>query len=87
MKAGWILYGILGIAILALLLRSKRQSSSQSSPAGVIGRFMIPATTPVGSLQNIAHYKNKEVWDIEWNSDGLPVRVTITRDAIQRQAS
>ena len=28
-------------------------------------------------------YKNTETWDIEWNDDGLPKRVTIHRDAVQ----
>jgi len=28
-------------------------------------------------------YRNNETWDIEWNPDGLPAKVTIHRDAVQ----
>jgi len=28
-------------------------------------------------------YQNAETWDIDWNEDGLPKRITIHRDAIQ----
>jgi hypothetical protein len=28
-------------------------------------------------------YTNEETWDIEWNPDGLPSRVTIHRNAHQ----
>lgn len=31
----------------------------------------------------VATYKNAETWDIQWNKDGLPTRVTIHRDAVQ----
>ena len=29
-------------------------------------------------------YTNAEVWDIQWNRDGLPSKVTIHRDALRR---
>lgn len=27
------------------------------------------------------NYTNKEEWDVEWNEDGMPVKITVHRDA------
>ena len=41
-----------------------------------------PIATPVTT--NEGHrYRNSETWDIVWNEDGLPSKVTIHRDAVQ----
>lgn len=38
---------------------------------------------PVGSSSSGRRYTNKESWDIAYNSDGLPVKVTISRKAVE----
>ena len=39
---------------------------------------------PTNRVSRGAHqYKNKEVWSILWNEDGLPSQVTIERNAVQ----
>lgn len=31
----------------------------------------------------MATYQNEETWDIQWSPDGLPMKVTIHRKAVQ----
>ena len=32
----------------------------------------------------VAQYKNEESWDVQYNADGLPTKITIHRNATQR---
>jgi hypothetical protein len=42
------------------------------------GIRLVDAPEPEGR-----RYRNEETWNIEWNADGLPSKVTIHRDATQ----
>ena len=41
-----------------------------------------PIPAPVSNPEE-HRYRNSETWDIVWNTDGLPSKVTIHRDATQ----
>jgi len=76
-EVGLILFGILGIGLLLLLTR--RGGSNYYEPLHPASSFkFLPPEKPRGR-----RYKNTETWDIEWNTDGLPSKVTIHRNAVQ----
>lgn len=70
----WVLFGVIGIGMLALLLLRRRPSQ-------------VDAYAPQRSFNVVRAdtrlYTNKEVVEIEWNSDGLPTKITTHRDARQ----
>ena len=66
-----LFFGLLGIGLLYLLL--KGTDSVQAQP--------LRLNAPVQSDNNgVARYRNKEVRNIEWNDEGLPIRITIERN-------
>ena len=68
---GLILFGVIGLGLLYLLTR---KSSS----------FGVQSDEPISlQLRPTRRYFNTETWDITWNEDGLPAKVTIHRDATQ----
>jgi hypothetical protein len=73
----YILLGALLAAAVYLIWKNSHPSS-----AGLIG-----ATGDSGKDALISaggkRYLNKETREIEWNNDGLPVKITITRDAVR----
>lgn len=73
-EVGLILFGILGIGLLLLLTR--RGGSNYYEPPASSFKFLPPEKPG-------RRYKNTETWDIEWNTDGLPSKVTIHRNAVQ----
>lgn len=65
---GLILFGLLGaILLLPILLRR-----------GETGYHLVPVRR-----SQPATYTNKEVWEVEWNEEGLPSKVIISRHAEQ----
>lgn len=70
-----------GVGIFAFIWFMSRRSSSGIQRQVASQRL---ALRPVGSLQGRAtQYSNKEEWDISYNEDGLPVKVTIHRKAVE----
>lgn len=73
--------GILfGVGIFAFIWFMSRRSSSGIQRRSVSQRLDL---RPVGSSSSGRRYTNKESWDIAYNSDGLPVKVTISRKAVE----
>lgn len=64
----------LGLAIGLLILLSRR------SQAAV--QLALPDLSPTQPLP-AGVYSNEEKWDIEWNKDGLPISVTVHRQALR----
>ena len=59
---------MIGIAIVALIIWLLLKNR-QSSMTGIVG--------------TAGTYKNEESWDVQYNADGLPTKVTIHRNAIR----
>lgn len=75
---------------LFLLARRKPTIAYQQSyklqlqKVGSVPRVPLPeAKVPAEDHGGMLHYKNKETRDIEWNSDGLPSKITIEREYYQ----
>jgi hypothetical protein len=103
--AGVIIGGVVLGGVIYLIVKSNKQTSTQSHTAQkrLTARNKVPQVAwPSGevieetpSLPNIpseameqvaagqdgTFYLNKEKWHIEWNEDGLPVDITIERNA------
>jgi hypothetical protein len=86
----------LGILIIAGLLVGLFFLAKKSNPAQTYYENYQPEPVPVPptpvKFRPIAapaasseehRYRNSETWDITWNKDGLPEKVTIHRDAVQ----
>jgi len=73
-KTGIFIFGIIGIGLLFLLMKSK--------PGTFASRPIQRSYAPL-KLSPARRYQNAETWDIKWNADGLPSQVTIHRDATQ----
>lgn len=69
---GLLLFGILGLGLLYVFTKST------SSNLGTRSNEPIQL-----QLKPARRYQNSETWDITWNEDGLPSKVTIHRDAVQ----
>jgi hypothetical protein len=71
-----LIWGLLGLGLLFLLTR-KSSGYAREYDDGI-------ETIPFHPLPSAgAHqYKNEETWNIEWNEDGLPSKVTIHRNAL-----
>jgi len=68
---GIIFFGIVGLGLLYLFTRKSSNFGMQSDE-------------PISlQLRPTRRYFNTETWDISWNEDGLPAKVTIHRDATQ----
>ena len=63
------------ISIGYLVWKLYRNLRSPSLPLTPVAAPVASAALPPGT------YKNAEEWDIEWNEDGLPKKVTIHRNA------
>ena len=74
-EIGYVLAGLLGIGLL-LLWVNKSGNGIYDQPRRIRPRL---SKGPSGGHR----YKNAETWNITWNSDGLPSKVTIERDATQ----
>ncbi|GAI97439.1 unnamed protein product [marine sediment metagenome] len=64
---GLILFGLIG-AILLLPILLRRG----------LAYHLVPVKQP-----QPATYTNEEVWEVEWNEEGLPSKVVIHRRAVQ----
>ena len=83
-KAALVILGVVGLGLLFLLLRGKKETGYSQEYAGAEEVAPVtPLTFTPTSRKPAHHYKNEEVWDIDWNKDGLPKRVTIHRNAMQ----
>lgn len=85
-KTAMIFCGVLGLGLLFLLLRNKSgysQEYAETEEVEPVSPKSIPLSFTPTSHKSAHHYKNEEVWDIDWNEDGLPKRVTIHRNAVQ----
>jgi len=83
MESQKVIAGLLFIGIvIGLFIVTRKSTGTMSTPIKLL---------PAGTLNSIdkqptrheKHYENEEVWDIDWNEDGLPRRVTIHRNATQ----
>jgi hypothetical protein len=74
--------GIVGLIILAFLggILLLARKSAVSMPANNIGCSTCGSNIKVTPITNSAHYRNKETRRIEYNDDGLPTLIEITRD-------
>ena len=66
---------VAGIGFTGFLLFRRASKPKTSSPQPTEQK-QISAPNQEGML----HYKNKETRAIEWNEDGLPIRITIERE-------
>lgn len=78
---GIIIFGLIGLGLLFVLSRSR--GAGYSEDAGYAEESIPLRLTPSSRATGVHQYTNKETWDIEWNEDGLPKRVTIHREAVQ----
>jgi len=92
-----IIFGLIGLGLLLLFNKSKNNYLSDYSEEAELlpiklnsGVRKAPhytnesiALSGSKTPRNAHHYTNEETWDIEWNEDGLPKKVTIHRDAVQ----
>jgi len=76
-KTAIVIFGLLGLGLLFMLTR--KPSGIASYPEGSVALPFKPTNRVMGTHQ----YKNKEVWSILWNEDGLPSKVTVERNATQ----
>lgn len=72
MDAGKVALGILAVAGICGLIYFVTRPSHSSSEVKAL---------PPG--REIRQYSNTETWDIDWDEDGLPKRVVITRKATE----
>ena len=70
-----VLFGLLGLGLFVIIM-ARRQPVQEYAPSNVI--HLRPVSAESESTR--PRYHNKEIRNIEWNSDGLPVRIEITRD-------
>ena len=71
------IFGLIGLGLL--LLFTARSSGRRTLSGGTNFKpVWLKENKPEGR-----RYQNSETWDIKWNSDGLPEKVTIKRDAVQ----
>jgi len=72
-----IIFGIFGLGLLLLFAArsSGRRTLSRGTSFNPVWRT---ESKPEGK-----RYRNAETWEIKWNEDGLPSKVTIHRDATQ----
>ena len=70
-----ILLGLTGLGLYFIF----RNRSSPTPSLHRSFRTLQPVRRQTGSPSS---YKNTETMDIKWNSDGLPVKVVIHRDAV-----
>ena len=77
-KLGIFLFALLAIGGLILLSRMPA-APVQSIPLYLKKR----ETESEAEISGGRRYRNTEVWDLEWNEDGLPKRITVHRDAVQ----
>jgi len=73
---GIIVFGLIGLGLLLLLATRSNPGFTRTRPL-VLKPFSSSAK-PVGK-----RYQNTETWEIKWNTDGLPEKVTIHRDAVR----
>jgi len=73
---------LLGVGLFLLFTRKPSGTSQLSTPLSYShANALVPharQSVPDGGLVT---YKNLETWDIEWNADGLPAKVSIHREA------
>lgn len=71
-------FGLFLVALLfgGVLLLARRPTVSSYSP----GYYSQRGNIRVVPISEPAHYKNKETRRIEYNADGLPTLIEITRD-------
>jgi hypothetical protein len=78
---------VVGSVVVTIYLLSTRNQAVGYLPSALI--VDKPSTSheveaPAEPVpQGLLHYKNKETRDIQWNADGLPVRITIEREYYQ----
>lgn len=71
---GTALLALAGLALLGFLFLKQILNKSNSQP---LGRYKTALPLALAAK----NYTNSEEWDIEWNKDGLPQKVTIHRRA------
>ena len=65
-----VLFGLLGIGLLLILSKPAAPATSMGAPLR-----LRPAQSRT--------YQNEETWEITWNEDLLPTKVTIHRNAVR----
>ncbi len=80
-----LIIGLIGLGLLFLLLRSR--SGPVGTPAYSYQEPITLRLQPSGVQQPASqepdggrHYRNKEIRNIEYNTDGLPTKIEIIRD-------
>ena len=68
-------FGLIGLGLLLLF--------TTRSPNRLSGRTNFKPVWLTENKPEGRRYRNTETWDIKWNTDGLPEKVTIHRDARQ----
>lgn len=77
--------GALGIILIALLLGgivlfARRPAALTHASAPVQHTTHNPGNIQVVPVQEPRRYQNKEIRQIEYNEDNLPIKIVITRD-------
>ena len=80
-KVALAIFAVVGLVGLAYLFTRSSHTSNQSAA------LLSSGVTDLGewraSSRQVKEYNNTETWDIDWGKDGLPVKVTITRNATE----
>ena len=75
-----VLFGLLGLGLFVIIM-TRKQPVQEYAPGGVIHLRPLRVSSESSEPESTRpRYRNKEIRNIEWNSDGLPVRIEITRD-------
>jgi len=71
---------IIGLLLIGLVLGGIALLASRPVAARSIGCSTCSSNARMVPITEAPRYRNKETRTIEWNSDGLPVKIEITRD-------
>jgi hypothetical protein len=72
-KQGAIVLLLIGLLVGGALLLNRKPAASSVQCCGEEAISVIP-------IKELPHYRNKETRRIEYNGDGLPTLIEITRD-------
>ena len=75
-RGGIIFLGVLAACALFLPLLFRKRGATSYQLVPVRRELQQPAIAP-------AAYENTEEWQVEYNSDGLPIKVVVKRHATQ----
>lgn len=76
-KVGIFVIALLAIGGLILLSRIP------AAPVQSVPLYLNKRQNSEAEVSGGRRYRNTEVWDLEYNEDGLPIKITVHRDAQQ----